>query len=121
VREAPTGDPAKPFALSERYTDAPSHIRNRGTDFEITIQFSEAGAEVRPGFDSAADMTVIADYQAILPLACYVVGIHEGGLAAFQAMLETLVMNGEAQLSGESPAYLAPLHDRIASRSRPNP
>ena len=66
-------------------------------------------------------MTVIADYQAFLPVACYVMEDHEGGLAELQTMLEALVVNGKAQLSGESPTYLAPLHDRIASRSRPNP
>ncbi|MCZ6706635.1 MAG: hypothetical protein O7A71_01635 [Chloroflexi bacterium] len=119
VREAPKEQLLETFVLSELYTDAPTGIANQGDDFGLTIRIADGVVNVTAGSDSRADLTVVADYQAFLAIACYVVADHDDGAIELEHMVEAAVADKKLMMVGEAPAYLAPVHDRIASRSRP--
>src|SRR5882672_7161391 len=62
----------RPFSVSERFTDAPPHLKLPGDIASWSLRFDGEEATLARGFDEAADLTVEADYQAALNLAQFV-------------------------------------------------
>src|SRR5581483_3186810 len=69
------------FTLSERFTDAPPHLKLPGDIAAWTLRAGPDGAAVERGFAEDADVTVEADYQAALSLAQFVGVMAPGGEA----------------------------------------
>ena len=57
-------DAARPFTLSERFTDAPPHLKFPGDLATWQIAFDGANLSVERGFNPDADVTIEGDYQA---------------------------------------------------------
>ena len=77
VRKAKLG--GRPFAISERFTDGPPHLKLPVDEASWSLRFYGEAATVARGFDADADLTVEADYQAALHLAQFVGVLAPGG------------------------------------------
>jgi ectoine hydroxylase-related dioxygenase (phytanoyl-CoA dioxygenase family) len=116
----------RPFSLSERYTDAPPHLKLPGDAGAWTLRFDGEQAELSRGFDETADVTLEADYQAALALKQFVGVLVPGGEETMWR--EARRMYGEAafrqrgRLADEGARILAGLfHDHMARRTVENP
>ena len=69
----------KPFSLSERFTDAPPHMKLPGDVASWSLRFDGDDVTVSREFDPSADMVLEADYQAALSLAQFVGVLVPGG------------------------------------------
>src|SRR5438046_2623865 len=70
ARKAQLG--GRPFSVSERFTEAPPHLRLPGNLASWSVRFDGETLAVSRAFDPTADVTVEADYQAALHLAQFV-------------------------------------------------
>jgi ectoine hydroxylase-related dioxygenase (phytanoyl-CoA dioxygenase family) len=76
-----------PFSLTERFTDAPPHLKLPGNTGAWHVRYDGETATVARGFDAAAEVQVQGDYQAALSSAQFV-GVLAPG--AYRAMLREL-------------------------------
>ena len=59
----------RPFSLSERFTDAPPHLKLPGDTAQWSLHYDGAEVSVSREFDGAADVVVEGDYQVALMAA----------------------------------------------------
>jgi hypothetical protein len=116
----------KPFSVSERFTDAPPHLKLPGDIAAWTLRFDGETAEIRREFGAGADVTMEGDYQAALFLAQFVGVAAPGG--AEQMWREAAVLFGKdayrikGALEDEAiQRALANFHDHMARRTVENP
>ena len=123
ARKAKLGGRA--FSVSERFTDAPPHLKFAGDVAGWTLRFDGEAASVSRGFDADADLTVEADYQAGLYLAQFVGVLAPGG--AEEMWREAAQMSGKdafrvkGALDEEASRLLGLFHDHMARRTVENP
>src|SRR5579864_4985645 len=67
-----TAPPTGPFSLSERFTEAPPHLKLPGDVASWTLRFDGEAWTIARGFDADADLTIEGDYQAALYPAQFV-------------------------------------------------
>ena len=123
ARKAKLGGRA--FSVSERFTDAPPHLKLPGDVASWTLRCDGEAAAVSPGFDANADLTVESDYQAALHLAQFVGVLAPGG--AEEMWREATQMSGKdafrvkGALDEEASRLLGLFHDHMARRTVENP
>ena len=72
------------FSASERFTDAPPHLKFDGNVCAWTIRYDGAQVTVTRGFDPDADSTIEGDYQQALVGAQFVGVLVPGGAQDMQ-------------------------------------
>jgi hypothetical protein len=113
------------FSVSERFTDAPPHLKQPGDVVSWSLRFDGDKATVARGFDEGADLTVEADYQAALHLAQFVGVLAPGGPEAMWR--EATHMSGKdafrvrGNLKDAASRLLGLFHDHMARRTVENP
>ncbi len=128
-REAPAQRKAalagRPFSVSERFTDAPPHLKLPGDVACWTLRFDGEAATIERAFDDGADLTFEGDYQAGLFLAQFVGVAAPGGAAEMQREAAILFGKDAFRVKGrldEAPQRLiANFHDHMARRTVENP
>jgi hypothetical protein len=114
------------FSLSERFTDAPPHLRLPGNVATWSLRFDGERATVSRAFDAGADLTVEADYQAALQPAQFVGVMAEGGSEAMWRETRHLCGADAFRVRGRlgddaSGRLVGLLHDHLARRTVENP
>ena len=116
----------RPFSVSERFTEAPPHLKLPGDVAAWTLRFDGEDFAVTRDFDEAADLTIESDYQAALFLAQFVGVAAPGG--ADEMWREAAVLFGKdafrikGRLTDEVAArMLANFHDLMAKKTVENP
>ena len=61
-----------PFSLSERFTDAPPHLKLDDNIGAWQMRYDGESVTVARGFDASANLTIEGDYQAALTSAQFV-------------------------------------------------
>jgi len=124
ARKAPVA--GRRFSVSERFTDAPPHLKLPGDAAGWSLRFDGEDFTVSRGFDAGADVTVEGDYQAALHLAQFVGAATAGGAA--EMWRESRALFGKDALRIKSAAQdeatgrlLAAFHDHMARRTVENP
>lgn len=113
------------FSVSERFTDAPPHLKLPGDIGGWSLRFDGEKATVARGFDADADLTVESDYQAALHLAQFVGVLAPGG--AEEMWREATHMSGKdafrvrGSLPDGASRLLGLFHDHMARRTVENP
>ena len=110
-------------AFCEKFTDAPNEIATEGGD--VTGWYFRIGrgkVEVGHGVIDDADVTIVADYETIVPLARTVFEGNPEGAAEAQKVLEEATTQGRMRREGNADAmgatpFLAGLHDVLARRT----
>jgi hypothetical protein len=116
----------KPFSVSERFTDAPPHLKFPGDAAAWTMRYDGAAVGVSRGFDETADVVVEGDYQAALSSAQFVGVLAPGGAEAMWREVHHLFGKDAVRLKGtlagdEAATLLGLLHDHRARRTVENP
>ena len=114
---AESGDGETVYSMSEEYTDAPAQISDDGIGgFCFRIDKGEVTFEHEPATD--VDFKIVADYASIIPIARFNVAETAGGEQTMQTLVADLIRSGKLTTTGDrdkSPAYLSPIHDRLAA------
>jgi ectoine hydroxylase-related dioxygenase (phytanoyl-CoA dioxygenase family) len=122
-RRAPLNGQA--FSVSERFTDAPPHLKLPGDVAAWTLRFDGREPAISRGFDGSADVTIEGDYQAALFLAQFVGVAAPGGEA--EMWREARQMSGKdafrikGRVGEAAGRLLALFHDHMARRTVENP
>jgi ectoine hydroxylase-related dioxygenase (phytanoyl-CoA dioxygenase family) len=116
----------RPFSLSERFTDAPPHLKLAGDVGAWSARYDGEKIHVARGFDERADVVVEGDYQAALALAQFVGVLVPGAMPAQLREIATMFGEGAIRTRGRladpgASALLASLHDHLARRTLENP
>lgn len=123
TRKAKLGGVA--FSVSERFTDAPPHLKLSGDVASWTLRFDGEAAKIARGFDAEADLTVEADYQAALFLAQFVGVTTPGGAEAMWREATQMSGKDAFRIKGALPEPASQLlglfHDHMARRTVENP
>jgi len=116
----------KPFSVSERFTDAPPHMKLPRDVASWSLRYDGDDVTVSAEFDPSADMVLESDYQAALSLAQFVGVLVPGGAeemwreARHQFGKDAFRMRGG--IEQESARTLLGLaHDHMARRTVENP
>lgn len=80
----------RPFSLSERFTDAPPHLKLDRDVASWTLRWDGEQLGVERGFDARADIAVEGDYQAALVSAQFVGLLAPGAQAAMRREVATM-------------------------------
>jgi ectoine hydroxylase-related dioxygenase (phytanoyl-CoA dioxygenase family) len=114
------------FSVSERFTDAPPHLKLPGDVAAWTLTFDGEAATIARGFDEGADLTFEGDYQAALFLAQFIGVAAPGG--AEEMWREAAVLFGKEAFRSKgrleddaAQRLLANFHDHMARRTVENP
>jgi ectoine hydroxylase-related dioxygenase (phytanoyl-CoA dioxygenase family) len=116
----------KAFTVSERFTDAPPHLKFPRDAGAWSLAFDGQDVTISRAFNANADVVVEGDYQAGLSLAQYVGVLVPGG--SEQMWRETRHMYGKdaVRIKGaiadeQVSVLLGLLHDHLARRTVENP
>jgi Phytanoyl-CoA dioxygenase (PhyH) len=113
------------FSVSERFSDAPPHLKLPGDVASWSLRFDGDAATLARGFDAGADLAVEGDYQAALHLAQFVGVLAPGGPE--EMWREAEHMSGKdafrvrGSLPDEASRLLGLFHDYMARRTVENP
>jgi len=115
-----------PFSLSERFTDAPPHLKLPDNVGAWTARYDGSAVSVARGFDASADVTVVGDYQAGLAGQQFIGMLAPGAMKAMRRELKVMHGDGAPAMKGriENKAageILALLHDHLGRRTVENP
>ena len=117
----------QPFSLSERFADAPPHLKLPGDAGAWTARYDGAAITVTRGFDASADVTVEGDYQAGLAGGQFIGMLAPGAMKAMRRELKAMHgPDGAPRMKGriDNPAageILSLLHDHLGRRTVENP
>jgi len=116
----------QPFSLSERFTQAPPHLKLPRNVGAWTARWDGNAMTVGRGFDAKADFVVEGDYQAGLAGAQFVGMLAPGAMAAMSREVATMHGKDAVRVKGkiDHPAVgemLALLHDHMGRRTVENP
>ena len=116
----------RPFSISERFADAPPHLKLPGDVAGWAVRYDGERAEVSRDFDAAADVVVEGDYQAALMSAQFVGVLAPGGAAEMRRERDHLFGKDAVRLKGaladeQAGQLLGALHDHMARRTVENP
>ncbi|HVN02396.1 MAG TPA: phytanoyl-CoA dioxygenase family protein [Caulobacteraceae bacterium] len=124
TRRAPLAGRA--FSVSERFADAPPHLKLPGDVASWTLRFDGKDCAIARGFDPDADLAIEGDYQAALFLAQFVGVAAPGGAEEMWREAAALFGKDAFRVRGaltEEAAQraLASFHDHMARRTVENP
>ena len=116
----------QPFSLSERFTQAPPHLKLPRNTGAWTARWDGNAVNVARGFDAKADFVVEGDYQAGLAGAQFVGMLAPGAMAAMSREVATMHGRDAVRVKGkiDNPTVgeiLALLHDHMGRRTVENP
>ena len=116
----------QPFSLSERFTQAPPHLKLPRNTGAWTARWDGNAVNVARGFDAKADFVVEGDYQAGLAGAQFVGMLAPGAMAAMSREVATMHGKDAVRVKGkiDNPTVgeiLALLHDHMGRRTVENP
>ncbi len=115
----------RPFSVSERFTDAPPHLKAPGNVAGWSLRFDGRAGTVSRAFDADADLTVEADYQAALFTAQFVGMLAPGGPEAMWREASHLSGKDAFRIGGRldeaAMRLLGLFHDHMARRTVENP
>jgi len=113
------------FSLSERFTDAPPHLKLPKGVAAWTLAVDGETVSITRTFDPDADFTVEADYQAALFTAQFVGVLAPGGGEAMGREAAHLfgpdAFRVKGQLEGPAARLVGAFHDHMARRTVENP
>jgi ectoine hydroxylase-related dioxygenase (phytanoyl-CoA dioxygenase family) len=114
------------FSLSERFTDAPPHLKLAGDVAAWSARYDGEKIELRRGFDERADVVVEGDYQAALTAAQFVGVFAPGAMDALMREIAAIFGAGAVRARGQfadpqAAELVAMLHDHMARRTVENP
>ena len=125
-REAlpPRRQALQPFSLSERFIDAPPHMKLPGDVAAWSLRFDGQEVAISRTFDETADVVLECEYQP--PWPSPVVGVRPGGEEAMwreaRAMFGPDALRPRGGLADEPARVLMGLfHDHMARRTVENP
>jgi ectoine hydroxylase-related dioxygenase (phytanoyl-CoA dioxygenase family) len=115
-----------PFSISERFTDAPPHLKLPDNVGAWTARYDGERLTVARGFDPTADAVVEGDYQAGLAGQQFIGVLAPGAMKAMRREVATMHGDGAPKMKGriENKAageLLALLHDHLGRRTVENP
>ena len=116
----------RPFSVSERFMQAPPHLKFENDVAAWSLRYDGVGVSVSRGFDDKADLRVEGDYQAALSLAQFVGVLAPGGSQAMWRETRHMFGNDAVRVAGTPPegygaTVLALLHDHLGRRTVENP
>lgn len=116
----------QPFSLSERFTNAPPHLKLPRHVGAWTARWDGNAMTVARGFDAKADVVVEGDYQAGLAGQQFVGMLAPGGMKAMRREVATMHGKDAVRMKGriDNPVageILALLHDHLGRRTVENP
>lgn len=119
-------DAARPFTLSERFTDAPPHLKFPGDLATWQIAFDGANLSVERGFNPDADVTIEGDYQAAVMAQQFVGAASPTDSAVAGREVQQVFGKDCIRIKGrfDSEALngmFAHMHDHMARRTVENP
>lgn len=114
------------FSLSERFTNAPQHLKFAGDAGTWSMRYDGKSVCVSRDFDEAADLVVEGDYQAALTAAQFVGVLAPGAMAAMVREVATIFGKDAIRMKGalkdeQASEILALLHDHMGRRTVENP
>jgi ectoine hydroxylase-related dioxygenase (phytanoyl-CoA dioxygenase family) len=119
-------DRLAPFSLSERFADAPPHLKLPDDVAAWNLRWDGEAIAVARGFDAQAEVTVEGDYQAGL-MAAQVVGVSvPGAMKAAMREVRTIFGKDAIRVKGRFADEAAlemvnHLHDHMGRRTVENP
>jgi phytanoyl-CoA dioxygenase PhyH len=114
------------FSVSERFTDAPPHLKFDGDVASWSMRYDGESITVTREFNPTADLTVEGDYQAALAAAQFVGVLAPGAIDAMGREVATLFGRDALLVKGalkdkHANVMLALLHDHLGRRTVENP
>ena len=116
----------KPFSLSERFTDAPPHLKLPDNVASWSARYDGDTVTVSRAFDDGAEVQVEGDYQAALSSAQYVGVLAPGAFAQMLRELRNAFGKDAVRMKGRFASEQANqlallLHDHMGRRTVENP
>jgi ectoine hydroxylase-related dioxygenase (phytanoyl-CoA dioxygenase family) len=116
----------KSFSVSERFTDAPPHLKLPMNVASWSLKFDGQEAAITREFDADADMVIEGDYQAALSLAQFVGVLVPGGSDYMWREARHLFGKDAFRMKGAladeaAQTLLGLAHDHMARRTVENP
>jgi len=116
----------KPFSLSERFTDAPPHLKLPDNVASWSARYDGDTVTVSRAFDDGAEVQVEGDYQAALSSAQYVGVLAPGAFAQMLRELRNNFGKDAVRMKGRFASEQANqlvllLHDHMGRRTVENP
>jgi Phytanoyl-CoA dioxygenase (PhyH) len=126
VEQRKTELAGEPFSLSERFTDAPPHLKLPKHVGAWTARYDGETITVKRGFDASATVVVEGDYQAGLAGGQFIGMLAPGASRAMRRELKAMHGDGAPTLKGRidnkaAGEILALLHDHLGRRTVENP
>ncbi|WP_293680220.1 hypothetical protein, partial [uncultured Phenylobacterium sp.] len=108
----------RPFSISERFTDAPPHLKFDGDVATWSLRYDGENVSVSRAFDDGADVRVDGDYQAALSLAQFVGVLAPGGSEMMWRETRHMFGKDAVRVAGAAPegyaaTVLGLLHDHL--------
>ena len=119
-------DALAPFSLSERFADAPPHLKLPDNVGAWNARYDGESIVVARGFDAGADVLVEGDYQAGLTGAQFIGMLAPGAMKAMRREITTMYgkdavkMKGRIE-NGAAGEIIALLHDHLGRHTVENP
>jgi ectoine hydroxylase-related dioxygenase (phytanoyl-CoA dioxygenase family) len=115
-----------PFSLTERFVDAPPHLKLPDNVGAWHVRYDGAAVTVERGFDENADVRVEGDYQAGIAGGQFIGMLAPGAAKAMRRELATMHGKDAVKITGrlENPAageIISLLHDHLGRRTVENP
>ena len=115
-----------PFSLTERFTDAPPHLKLPGNVGAWNVRYDGGAVTVQHGFDADADVKVEGDYQAGIAGGQFIGMLAPGAAKAMRRELSTMHGKGAVKITGrlENPVageIISLLHDHLGRCTVENP
>jgi ectoine hydroxylase-related dioxygenase (phytanoyl-CoA dioxygenase family) len=114
------------FSISERFADAPPHMKLDGDTAAWTVRYDGETLNVSRTFDERADVVVEGDYQAALTAAQFVGVLAPGAMKAMYREVGTMFGRDSIRVRGaleneQAREMIALLHDHMGRRTVENP
>jgi hypothetical protein len=119
-------DALAPFSLTERFVDAPPHLKLPDNVGAWNVRYDGAAVTVQRGFDDSADVKVEGDYQAGIAGGQFIGMLAPGAAKAMRRELATMHGKDAVKITGrlENSAageIISLLHDHLGRRTVENP
>jgi len=114
------------FSVSERFTDAPPHLKFDGNIATWKMRYDGESVTVAREFNESADLTVQGDYQAALTAAQFVGVLAPGAQLAMGREIVTMFGRDAVRVKGmlkdeHAREVMALFHDHMGRRTVENP
>jgi len=116
----------RPFSVSERFADAPTHLKAPGGVIGWSLRWDGETIAVSREADETADLVIEGDYQAALTAAQFVGVLAPGAMATMKREVATMFGADAIRVKGAladeaAREMMALLHDHMGRRTVENP